>query len=97
MAPYKVDPVLEQNQIEVMLRGNQQFLYPPTLSFSLRHSTRADHDQIAILTHTGNGAYVGEIRTIVPGRWYLQLNTANWRLFDVIHWPTNGGEIKLGQ
>ena len=65
---------------------------PATISLELLHATRAGQDQKTELVLTANNEYHGLIKTLAPGRWYVQLTTSQWRLNGELQHP---GQTKL--
>jgi len=65
---------------------------PATISLELLHATRAGQDQKIDLALTADKGYHGLIKTLVPGRWYVQLTTSKWRLNGELQHP---GQTKL--
>jgi len=65
---------------------------PATVTLELLHATRAGQDQKTDLVLTADKGYHGLIKTLVPGRWYVQLTTSQWRLNGELQHP---GQTKL--
>ena len=65
---------------------------PPIVSLELLHATRAGQDQKTDLVLTADKGYHGLIKTLAPGRWYVQLTTSEWRLNGELQHP---GQTKL--
>ena len=60
---------------------------PDTISLELLHSTRAGNDQRIALIRTADKDYHGLAKPLVPGRWYVQLTTPEWRLSGQLQQP----------
>ena len=79
----------------VKLRLNKGALqaYPETLELKLQYATQDDEDAQLVLNHGQGDQYIGIIkRPLTEGKWYLELNEAEWRLNG--HMNT-GKRIKL--
>ncbi len=77
---------VENGTVSVKLDGNRIKL-PDTISLSLLHATRANHDQHIKLTLTPDKNYHGLINKLIPGKWYVQLHTEQWRLSSELLYP----------
>jgi len=60
---------------------------PDTITLSLLHATRANHDQHVKLVLTPNKQYHGLVEKLIPGKWYVQLHTNVWRLSAELQRP----------
>jgi hypothetical protein len=67
-------------KIVVNLKKQSGYQVPDQLSLRLLHATRAGYDQTLVLQRLPDGQYFGLYKSLVPGRWYLQLETDTWRL-----------------
>ncbi|MCK4742391.1 MAG: FixH family protein [Sulfuriflexus sp.] len=65
---------------------------PATISLEMLHATRAGQDQQTELALTADKEYHGLIKELVPGRWYVQLTTSQWRLNGELQHP---GQTKI--
>ncbi len=84
---------LENGTVSVKLDGNKITL-PESISLSMLHATRANHDQHVTLLLTPNNNYHGLIEKLIPGKWYVQLHTEDWRLSsELIHPGQNKIEL----
>lgn len=72
--------------VRVNLKGNITTL-PESLTLSLLHATRANHDQHIKLLKTPSNQYHGLANTLIPGKWYVQLHTPTWRLHGELKYP----------
>ncbi len=64
--------------------------YPSTLKLLFAHPTRKKYDRRVTLRHLGNGLYQAPKPALHRGRWYIQLETAAWRLLGRISLPYTG-------
>lgn len=72
----------------LQLHQGQLVSYPQQLQLTLWHSTMSGHDQTQQLLHLGGGHYSQQLpQSLRPGRWHLELKTAEWRLVGDIHVP----------
>jgi hypothetical protein len=68
---------------------------PPTLLLKLAHATRAGYDRTVALQRGADGAYLGTLDALPPGRWRVTVEADAWRLPSV----EVGGtlyEVRLG-
>ncbi len=70
----------DHGKIVVNLNKQSTYKAPEQLSLRLLHATRAGYDQDLVLQRLPNGEYFGLYKSVVPGRWYLHLETDAWRL-----------------
>jgi len=70
----------------VTLNANANEL-PASLSFSMLHATRSGHDKDIKLVRTPGQGYHGLISSLIPGKWYLELGTKEWRLSTELQHP----------
>lgn len=70
----------DSGRIVVLFRSKPGFAAPDRLSLRLLHATRAGYDQKLTLQRLPDGRYFGLYKTIVAGRWHVQLETDVWRL-----------------
>ena len=76
----------EKGILLIDLNNSQQL--PNKLELSLLHATRANHDQFLTLTLTPEKKYYGLVEKFVPGKWYVQLYTEQWRLSGELQQPS---------
>lgn len=74
-------------KIVVNLKNRSAFKAPAQLSLRLLHATRAGYDQSLVLQRLPDGKYFGLYQSLVPGRWYVQLETEEWRLSGQLVMP----------
>ena len=89
-----IDIDLRDNRVQLLLESAIAEM-PETLTFSLLHPTRPGHDQIIILQHAGEGVYHGSINELTRNKWYLQLETDDWRLSGSVQIPQSGSLVLL--
>jgi hypothetical protein len=77
----------EKNSIRVTLSGDIDFGYPDRLQISFHHSTRGGFDQQFSLAQTSEGIYEGDLPVLIPGNWYVQIESDNWRLLQSLPAP----------
>jgi hypothetical protein len=53
---------------------------PASLHLKLMHSTRAGFDHDVALERTADGSYFANLPPLPAGRWYAQIETADWRI-----------------
>jgi len=66
-----------------------------TLKLSLLHATRANHDQHIDLTLTPGGQHHGLVEKLIPGKWYVQLHTQEWRLSGELQSPNQNSLVLM--
>lgn len=60
----------------------------PALTMS--HATRGGIDKHLRLRRVGTGRYQADLPRLEPGRWYLSLETGEWRLTGELNTPLSG-------
>lgn len=73
--------------VTARLRASDTVKLPTTVQFALLHATRAGFDRTLELNRTPQGYYHGVLPLLVPGRWYLQVETEEWRLVGSMRIP----------
>lgn len=81
----------ENGTILVKLQSEKAAL-PASIKLSLLHATRANNDQHIDLLLTPNNNYHGLIEKMIPGKWYVQIHTNEWRLSSELKHP---GQTKV--
>lgn len=66
---------------------------PAKLDLKLSHPTDAKRDQDVVLTRQADGSYHGALRNALKGRYYVGLETKEWRLEDSETFPTGRFDI----
>jgi len=77
-------------QVRTNLQASSAPRMPERLRLGLYHATRAGFDREVALERTGARAYAAALPELVPGRWYLELGTAEWRLTGSLRMPGEG-------
>ena len=70
----------DHGKIVVDLKKKTSYQAPAQVHLRLLHATRAGYDQNLVLQRLPNGQYFGLYKSIVPGRWYVQLEAGDWRV-----------------
>jgi hypothetical protein len=63
--------------VRVALTGDAR---PASLRLRLAHPTRAGMDRAATLARGTDGVYAGQVGTLPPSRWFVIVETDEWRL-----------------
>lgn len=71
---------LSAGQIDVTMHAADVTALPGQLRTRLMHATRAGLDQEITIVNTGGGHYSAPVPPLPPGRWYLQVETGEWRV-----------------
>lgn len=74
------------DRLELRVSGRPPQGWPATLELKVLHATRAGHDRHLTLVRSAQG-YRGNLTTLVPGRWYLELSAPEWRLLGELRRP----------
>ncbi|MCY3768439.1 MAG: FixH family protein [Gammaproteobacteria bacterium] len=88
----------DSRRVTITLRGSDSLRMPPSISMNLRHSTRSGWDRRNQLAHTGEGVFTGELPELVEGKWYVQLESTEWKMTGVLTLPLaeKGARIRAG-
>jgi len=73
-----------QNNIQISLDANDQFISPSSIKLSFLHPTIKGHDQILVFRSTGENIYAGLMPSLIQGNWYLQIEADDWRLLESV-------------
>ena len=73
-----------QNNIQISLDANDQFISPSSIKLSFLHPTIKGQDQILVFQSTGKDIYAGLLPSLRQGNWYLQIEADDWRLLEDI-------------
>ncbi len=71
-----------QNNIQISLDANDQFISPSSIKLSFLHPTIKGQDQILVFQSTGENIYAGLMPSLIQGNWYLQIEADDWRLLE---------------
>ncbi|MFV1997641.1 MAG: FixH family protein [Acidiferrobacterales bacterium] len=77
----------ENGKVTVLFKKNASKIRLDTLRLRLLHATRAGFDQDLTLQRLPDGRYYALFKSMAPGRWYLQLESRDWRLIGEITSP----------
>jgi hypothetical protein len=77
----------DHGRIVVNLKKKPDYPAPDQVNLRLLHATRAGYDQSLVLQRLPNGQYFGLYKKLVPGHWYLHLETDVWRLTGQLKIP----------
>lgn len=70
----------DHHMFRLFLTGNSKFTAPERVNVSFLHSTRSGFDEHLSLPKTDNNLYQAQLPQLEKGRWYIQVETDNWRL-----------------
>lgn len=73
--------------ITVFLKHKADYTPPPTLEVNFYYSTRAGQDKSLFVEQQQPGIYQGDIPELEIGKWYVQIEAADWRLFGSLRAP----------
>lgn len=65
----------------IILTGNKNFILPDKIKVSFLHPTRKGLDHQLVLKKGHDNIYHGPAPELMRGKWYVQIETVNWRLF----------------
>lgn len=65
----------------IVLEGNTKFKLPDEIKVSFLHPTRKGLDHHLVLKKDNTNSYRGSTPPLVQGKWYIQIETNEWRLF----------------
>ena len=77
----------EHNSVRISLNADNNFEYPDRLMVSFLHSTRSGFDHKVFFTRIADGRYEAELPGLIPGKWYVQIESGNWRLLESLSGP----------
>jgi hypothetical protein len=84
------------NLVSLSIQGGSSFSLPRELTLHLRHSTRSGYDQTWILPLALDNRYSGELPELVAGKWYVELESSDWKITGQITLPFEQQVLKLG-
>ena len=79
-------------ELTVTITATDSSALPDTLPLRLLHATRAGLDTAVLLPRTETGRYQAPALRLAPGRWYLQIDAADWRLRETVSVPKGSSE-----
>lgn len=71
---------LRDGILEFSLAAAAADYQPEMLAVRLSHATRSEVDQTLTARHAGSGRYVATPATLLPGPWYVDVSSDDWRL-----------------
>ena len=71
---------VDDRTVVLDLRHDGRLSFPATLELKFLHRTRAGRDRAVLLTAGPDGRYHGQIEQSATGRWFIQLETSQWRV-----------------
>jgi len=77
----------DNGKVIVSFKKNANKIRLGILRLRLLHATRAGFDQDLTLQRLPDGRYYALFKSMAPGRWYLQLESKDWRLIGEISSP----------
>ena len=80
----KIQIFQEQKTFRLMLTGNESFIPPDTITVSFLHSTRSGFDRKIQVARNDKNLYQAELPKLAKGRWYIQIETGDWRVLQTI-------------
>jgi hypothetical protein len=85
-----LDAVLDidlHEQTATLRMSAQGYTLPEAIVLEIVHPTRAHNDHRLALVRVGDGYYRARVPSLLPGRWYVQLEADDWRLFSSVKLP----------
>ena len=79
----------ENSRILAVLSGNEKLAYPESIRLSFHHSTRASLDAHGELARISDSNYMSELQPLEKGKWYVVLETDDWKISRSIYWQGN--------
>lgn len=76
-----------EGRLLVALRSASGVAEPQALNLRFAYALRGREDQDLVLKHIDGSRYEAALPALGPGRWYLQLTGADWRLNGVMLLP----------
>jgi len=83
------------NLVSMSIQGDSSFNLPTEVTLHLRHSTRSGYDQTWVLPLALDNRYSGELPELVNGKWYVELESTDWKITGQITFPFKRQELKL--
>ncbi len=77
----------DRGRIQLELRAESVFTAPESVRLRLYHATRAGRDRETELVLAGALSYAGPRLELSPGRWYLEVQSDDWRLTGTLFAP----------
>ena len=83
------------NLVSMVIQGEPSFNLPSDLILHLRQSTRSGYDQSWILPLALDNRYSGELPELVDGKWYVEVESADWKITGQITFPFDQKVLKI--
>lgn len=80
---------VDNDTLVLDLRHDGRLPPPATLELHFLHRTRAGRDRAVVLTAGPDGRYHGRMDDGAEGRWFIQLETARWRVSGEAELPVD--------
>jgi len=74
----------DQHTFRLFLTGNTKFTTPDSVNISFLHSTRSGFDEHLSIHKKENNLYQTQLPQLEKGRWYIQIETDNWRVLKTM-------------
>ncbi|MBL1143120.1 MAG: FixH family protein [Proteobacteria bacterium] len=74
----------ELGEVVIVLKADDEFVYPEYLSVTFLHSTRAGLDEEVNMMLTEKSTYRGHLSKLVKGKWYVYIQRDSWRLIKTV-------------
>lgn len=78
---------VDGNRLTVHLTSNGQYNPPPALEVGFYYATRAGLDKGTFVEMQQPGIYQGDLAQLETGRWNVQIEADDWRLFGSMRAP----------
>lgn len=79
------------NRVSAKLSGKPAFEAPQVLELGFYHATREGEDVVRTMRRDAQGVYSAPGPELTAGRWYVSVETAEWRLTRAIQYPRDAG------
>lgn len=74
----------EQHTFRLFLTGKPEFTAPAKVNVSFLHATRSGFDEHLLISRQGDNRYQARLPQLEKGRWYIQVETDDWRVLKTI-------------
>lgn len=74
----------EQHTFRLFLTGNARFTAPGKVNVSFLHATRSGFDEHLSIPRKDKNLYQAQLPQLEKGRWYIQIETGDWRVLKTI-------------
>lgn len=76
---------IDTQEFVIKLHANEQFAYPDTVQVNLSYATRKGFDKQFIMERHDDGLYRAPLPVLINGKWYVQIESDNWRLVNQLY------------